>query len=101
MKCVLTQTAPNCNRRATRDARRAGRVAVPPGRSEPVDDVVGPRLRLILVVEPLPRDDGAEDLLLHDLRLLVLHGHPGWLVVRTRAVDRLAAGQDLRSGFLC
>ena len=53
-----------------RRAHRAADVARPHRRGEAVVDAVRPGERLVLVVEPLHRHDGAEDLALHDLGVL-------------------------------
>ena len=71
-----------------RHPQRAADVAGPHARREAVVDPVGPGERGVLVVERLYRDDRSEDLVLHDLAVLVDVGDD------RRHVPRAGAGRS-------
>src|ERR1700736_6369202 len=73
---------------------RPADVAGPDGGRQTVIDVIGPRDRLVVVLEPLHRDNRAKDLFLNDLGVLLDVGDQARLVEVAAARDRRAADQD-------
>src|SRR5829696_8932657 len=79
-----------------RHPHRAPVVLGPDARGEPVRHAVRPLDRLVLVVEALHGDDGAEDLVLDHLVVLAQAVDDGRLVEEAALALAVATGDDLR-----
>jgi ParB family chromosome partitioning protein len=81
-----------------RNAHRLADVAREDRRRQTEPRVIRPGNGLLLVAEPLDRDDRAEDLVLDDLALLVGARDDGRLVVGARPIRPHATDHDLGAG---